>query len=406
MIKFPQNFFWGSATSAYQVEGNNSNSDWWEWEKRINLKDVSGEACRHYEFYKKDIDLAKLLNHNVHRFSVEWSRVEPEEGRFSLEELDHYREVILYLRQQDIEPVVTLHHFTNPLWLVKSGGWQSRKTQDYFARYVERVVESLGDKVRFWVTINEPMVYMYQSYILGVWPPQEKSFLKARQVARNLAGAHIKAYRVIHNLYNKKGLSSPSVSIAKSMQSFVPCNLSLKNKLAVFLRNSLFNFNFVENLARNKSLDFIGLNYYTRSLIDLDRWSINSLLLDTCKKDHNRLNKNSLGWEIYPQGLYQLLIDLKKYNLPVFILENGICTEDDNARWDFIREHLKNLYRAINEGVEVLGYLYWSLMDNFEWDKGFAPRFGIIEIDYKTYERRVRESAKKFSLVCKTGILD
>lgn len=401
MMEFPKNFFWGAATSAYQVEGNNKNSDWWDWEIKAGLKEPSGLACRSYELYKGDFDLAKSLNHNAHRLSIEWSRIQPQENEFSSRELDHYIDVILSLRQLNIEPIVTLHHFTNPLWFAKLGGWQSNGAQKYFLEYTQRIVEALCDKVRFWVTINEPLVYVYHSYLLGIWPPQEKSFLKGNKVSENLLLSHVKAYELIHGIYKKRNLSAPSVSIAKGVQVFEPCGFGFRNKISAYLRDRKYNFEFIERLIKYKSLDFIGINYYTRGLVDTEGWFLRNMFLDTCKKGHSRLNKNSLGWDIYPQGLHDLLVRFGRYNLPVFILENGICTQDDDVRWNFIYEHLKATHLAIAEGVEVLGYIYWSLIDNYEWDKGFSPRFGLIEVDYNTYKRSVRESAKKFSCICK-----
>jgi beta-glucosidase len=406
MIEFPKEFFWGAATSAYQVEGRNSNADWWEWEKRTGVREPSLEACRHYELYKQDFDLAKSLKHNCHRLSVEWSRIEPQENEFAESEISHYLDVILSLKERNLEPIVTLHHFTNPIWFADSGGWEDPRNIDYFLSYVEKIVGRLCDKVKFWVTINEPMVYVYHSYILGVWPPQEKSLPKSRIVTDNLAAAHIKAYRLIHAIYKKRDLPSPMISIAKNLQAFTPCKDGLRNRIAVYLRDRGFNFRFLDKLARHKALDFIGINYYTRSLVDTENWRPKNLLLDTCKKNHSLLKKNTLGWDIYPRGLYELLVRVRRYNLPVFILENGICTEDDNTRWDFIREHLKGLRMAMDKGVKVLGYIYWSLIDNYEWDKGFGPRFGIIGVDYNTYKRTIRESGKKFAQTCETGRLD
>ncbi len=406
MISFPQNFLWGAVTSSYQVEGGNNNCDWWLWEQESKLKDVSAGACRHYELYKQDFDLAKSLNHNAHRLSIEWSRIEPKEGQFSSLEISHYKEVIAALRERNIEPVVTLHHFTNPLWFTKLGGWTSTKSSFYFLRYARNIVEALGDNVRYWVTINEPSVYIYYSYILGAWPPQQKSILKASYVQDNMALSHIKAYRLIHGIYKNKGFSSPSVSAAMNMQVFTSCRKTLRNQIAVYLRDKIYNRSFLERLIRHNALDFIGLNYYSRTVVDVKGWSISNLFLDTCEENHDSLKKNDMGWDIYPQGLSQLLISLKKYNLPVFITENGICTSNDEQRWEFIREHLKSIAYSIDNGVNVMGYLYWSLIDNFEWDKGFRPRFGLIEVDYNTYNRTARKSAEKFAVVCKTGILE
>jgi len=406
MIEFPKDFFWGAATSSYQVEGNNSNCDWWEWEKRSGLKELSGAACRHYELFRQDFDLAKSLEHNAHRISLEWSRIEPEQGKFSESQINHYWEVISALKERGLEPVVTLHHFTNPLWFSRLGGWENKKASGYFLGFVEKMVSALGSQVLFWITINEPMVYVYQSYLMGFWPPQKKSLLMTRKVALNLAQAHIKAYGLIHELSRKNNFAFPQVSVASNLRVFSACAPTLKNRFAVYLRDRAFNFDFLDILARNNSLDFIGVNYYSRDLIDLNRWGISSLLVDTCRKGHDNLRKNSLGWEIYPEGLAELLIRLKKYELPVFILENGICTDDDALRWDFIREHLFSLHKAISQGVKVLGYIYWSLLDNFEWDKGFGPRFGLVEVDYSDFRRTVRESARKFSAVCKSGKLE
>lgn len=406
MIEFPHNFFWGAATSAHQVEGNNTNNDWWEWEKRTGAKEPSGDACRHYDSYKQDFDLAKELGHNAHRLSVEWSRIEPSQGRFSQKEIDHYRDVVISLRERGLEPLVTLHHFTNPLWLAELGGWQDEKSPEYFSLYAEHIVEALGDKVNHWITINEPVVYVYLSYLKGIWPPQEKSFSKAKKVICNLSAAHIKTYQLIHKIYRKRNFAQPRISVAQSMQAFVACSPTLKNKISVYIKDRFFNFRFIDNLMRHKSLDFIGLNYYTRGLVDVEGWNFKNLLFDTCGKNHSQLRKNSLGWDIYPEGMYHLLLKIKKYNLPVFILENGICIEDDKMRWDFIRGHLKSVHLALGKGVDIAGYIYWSLMDNYEWGDGFSPRFGLIGIDYHTYKRTVRESARKFASVCRSGTLD
>jgi len=405
MLKFPANFLWGAATSAYQVEGSNTNSDWWEWEKRTG-RESSGDACRHYALYRQDFDLAKALNHNAHRLSLEWSRIEPEEGKFSEQELKHYKDVILALKERGLQPIVTLHHFSNPIWLTRLGGWENKKAAQYFLRFVERAVNELADQVHYWIPINEPMVYVYHSYIAGVWPPQEKSFSKARLVENNLAAAHLKAYRLIHAIYKNRKLNPPLVGIAQNMQAFIACQATLRNKLAVRLRDRLFNFAFIARLTQRRALDFIGVNYYSRGLVEVNHWGFKHLLLDNCKNNHLPVRKNSLGWDIYPAGLYALLLKLKKYKLPILISENGICTEDDNLRWDYISEHLKNIHSAIEKGVPVLGYIYWSLIDNYEWDKAFTPRFGIIAVDYSTYKRTVRESGKKLALVCQHNALD
>ncbi len=406
MIQFPHTFFWGAATSAHQVEGNNKFNDWWEWEQKGGGSGASGQACRSYDLYPQDFYLAQELHHNAHRISIEWSRIEPAEGEFSQGAIEHYKLVVASLKERGLEPIVTLHHFTNPLWFAKKGGWLNKRAPEYFARFSERIVECLADKVRFWVTINEPMVYVYHSYILGAWPPELKSISKAGQVTDNLVAGHVAAYRKIHEVYINRQLPAPMVSIAKNVQAFAACRPTLLNKFGVYIRNKYYNLDFLERIRRRKAIDYIGINYYSRSLVDISGFSYDELFLGGCKHNHSTLPKNTLGWDIYPQGLYDILMMYKKYNLPQLILENGICTSDDNQRWDFIREHLVSLSQAMRDGADVLGYIYWSLIDNFEWDKGFAPRFGLIEVDYNTYKRTVRESARKLAQVCLTGILN
>jgi beta-glucosidase len=240
-----------------------------------------------------------------------------------------------------------------------------------------------------------------------VWPPQLKAPWKAIIVDHHLAVAHMKAYRLIHKIYKEEKISKPLISIAQHMQDFVPCIPSLKNKLAASLRRRWFNLGLIDRFMRHKTLDFIGVNYYSRQRVELQKWGIRNFVMDICqKKEHCVEEKNSSGWEIYPEGLYQVLSKLKKYHLPVVITENGICTSDDSLRWRYIESHLKSVHRAIAEGVPVAGYMYWSLMDNFEWHDGFGPRFGLIDIHYATQQRTVRESAVQYGRVCQTGVLD
>jgi beta-glucosidase len=403
MNKFPQNFLWGAATSAHQVEGQNIYNDWWQAEQEHRLKEASLSACKHYELYAEDFTIAQQLNHNCHRFSIEWSRIEPQEGNFQVSEIEHYRKIIADLKSKGMEPIVTLHHFTNPAWFSQKGGWANFRLQKYFLRFVDRIVRELADQVKFWITINEPLVYSSHAYLLGVWPPQEHSLFKTAKVTLNLAKAHIKAYQIIHEIYRQKSLDCPLVSIAANLQAFEICQPTLKNKLAVYLRNKFYNFYFIDELLRKKTLDYIGINYYGRNLADVGDWRINHLLLQTCPYNHHPLPKNSLGWDIYPQGLYKLLVAMKKYNLPIFITENGICTEDDDLRWDYIRQHLEELHRAIRQGVKVIGYIYWSLIDNFEWAEGFGPHFGLVQVDYQNYKRTIRASARKLAEVTRSG---
>ncbi len=391
-IEFPNNFFWGAAASAHQIEGGNVNN-WSEWEKG-SAEDlakkaekywqswqkekfpemlwtgnyISGRACDHYHRFKEDFDIAKSLNHNAHRFSIEWSRIEPKQSRIDQKEIEHYRQVLLALKERNIEPFVTLYHWPLPIWLAQKGGWLNPKTPYYFDRYVKIIGENLFNEVKFWITLNEPNVYASNSYLKGNWPPQKKSIFKYQKVINQLIKAHQLAYKSLHLID-----LDCQVGIAKN-------NIYFEN---IPFADYFWNKYFLNRIKDQQ--DFIGLQYYF----------------------HSRLfrNKNKsvsdLGWEIYPKGIYHVLKGLKKYKKPIYITENGLADADDNKRAKFIKDHLIWIHKAIEEGVDVGGYFYWSLLDNFEWDKGFWPRFGLVEVDYKTFERKIRPSAYEYAKICK-----
>jgi len=409
-LKFPKNFYWGSATSAHQVEGGNHN-DWSEWEK-INAKRlskeakikwqpwqqekfpemfnpenyISGRACDHYHLYEQDFDIAKKLGHNAHRFSIEWSRIEPEQGKFNEKEIEHYRKVILALKKRGIEPFVTLWHWTNPLWIRDIGGWENKKITDYFERYAEKISNALGENVKFWITLNEPEIYASNSYFAGVWPPQKKNLFAYLRVLNNLIKAHRKAYGVI-----KKANSNSKIGIAKNNIYFEAYQNKLVNRVLKKFIDWWWNFYFLNRIRNHQ--DFIGLNHYFHNRIN---YGFN-------KNENKKIS--DIGWELYPEAIYYVLKDLKRFNKPIYITENGLADGGDKKRSWFILESLKNIGKAINEGVNVRGYLHWSLMDNFEWDKGFWPRFGLVEVNYKTLERKIRPSALQYAKICKTNEL-
>lgn len=420
-FNFPKYFLWGAATSSHQVEGNNMNNDWWAWEQNGKVKERAGKACDHWNRFREDFELAKSLHHNAHRFSLEWSRIEPEEGKFSKEALSHYREVIQSLKSNSLEPIITLHHFTLPLWLARKGGWLNKETPEIFARYAQKTVETIGESVQYWMTLNEPVAYAFKSYLAGEWPPGEKSYEKTLQVIGHLLKAHVLAYDAIHEVSRKLKRWPVQVGLAKHVLVFTPCsNRSWKDKLSVWLRNLMFNHLFIKALIRGrifypglfkiklpraKTLDFIGLNYYTRDFVHNEGFRVPAVFGDICTLKHHRDvgKRNFLSWEIFPEGLYQLAKEFAQYGLPLLVSENGICIDLDEERSAFIQSHLTQLAKAIKEGVKVLGYLYWSLLDNYEWAEGFSPRFGLVEVDYATQTRKVRKSAVKFAEICEQG---
>ena len=409
-FRFPAGFLWGAATSAHQVEGGCDNNDWWAWEQAGRVAQRSGAACDHYHRFREDFDLARSLHHNAHRLSVEWSRIEPEEGKFSDPALGHYREVLQALVERGIEPVVTLLHFTLPRWLAERGGWEYPGIEGLFERFATRVVAEYRDLARRWITINEPVVAVYKGYLVGEWPPGKSSYPDALTAIRLMLRAHVRAYHAIHGVQ-----PAASVGIAQHMLKLSICDpWSLRDQLSTGTRDFLMNFLFLdalhtgalrvpglfwERLPTKRTLDFIGINYYTRDFVRNGGFDLPGLLGNACTLDHHQQvgKRSSLGWEIYPEGLGHFLRRLKRFQLPILITENGISTEKDEDRWMFLVLHLWQVARAISAGVPVTGYLHWSLLDNFEWANGYDARFGLVAVDYATQRRTVRESARRLA---------
>jgi len=396
--KFPKDFLWGASTSAYQVEGGNVN-DWSDWEKNNVEKIIEeakkywrpwqqekfpemferdnyicGKACDHYNRFREDFDLAKEGGHNAHRFSVEWSRIEPEEGKFDEKAIEHYREVIQALRERGIEPFICLWHWTNPLWLGKEAE-KNKKFPFYFSRYAEKMIKEFGREVKFWLTLNEPTSVIASGYISGKWPPGKKNIFTALGIYKNLAKAHDEAYKKIKNIN-----PDSQVGFANILHSFeVYRKNNWLDKIAVKVGKYFINEKFIKLTKKNN--DFLTVQYYFHNRFRFYKKIINK-----------KSEVSDLGWEIYPKGIYQIIQDLKKYNLPIYITENGLADANDSKRTKFLKEHLFWVKKAIDEGIDIRGYFHWSLLDNFEWDKGFWPRFGLVEIDYATQKRKPRKS--------------
>jgi beta-glucosidase len=418
-FRFPRGFLWGAATSAHQVEGGNTLNDWWAWEQEGRVATPSGAAADHFRRFREDFDLARALEHNAHRFSLEWSRIEPEEGRFDDAAIAHYGEVIATLRALGIEPVVTLFHYTLPQWLAARSGWENPRIEHYFNRYVERVVHAYGPLVRWWLTLNEPVVQVFKGWLIGQWPPgKSQDYPAALKVLRHMLRAHVQAYHTLH-----RHRPDAMVSIAKHALALTACDpRSWRDRSSTWIRGYLFNHLFVdalhtgalrvpglfwERLPMARTLDFIGVNYYTRDFVRNTGLDLPGFVGGVCNLDQQRFvgKLNDLGWEVYPEGLAQFLREYRRYRLPILITENGIPARDDEDRWTFLYLHLWQVARAIADGVPVAGYLHWSLLDNFEWADGYAARFGLIEVDFATQRRRVRPSAWRFAHIIRTGEL-
>ncbi|MCX8095724.1 MAG: family 1 glycosylhydrolase [Caldisericia bacterium] len=404
-------FLWGTATSSHQVEGGNFNNDWWLWEKmgKIKTQDSSHPSCDHYHLYKDDFKLIKFLNNNSYRFSIEWSRIEKEEGKFDEKEIEHYIDMLEELKKLEIEPILTLHHFTIPIWFYNKGGFLNDESPKIFARFVKKVVPYFKSYVKYWITINEPLVLAVLGYIFGWWPPGIKNFRTGLKVAKNLILSHMEAYKII-----KEEDTSSQISIAHNMELFYPASNFFADKIVANYINDLYNYKILDSLIEGvikkpfgndetisdlkNSLDFIGVNFYTRAFVKFHPFKIFS------EKKRKGVILTDFGYEYYPEGIYEILINLKKYNKKILITEHGIADREDKLRKDFLIKAIESLKKAINEGVEVFGYTYWSLMDNFEWIEGYSMRFGLFEVDFNTLERKPRESAFLYKDLCSKGI--
>lgn len=395
ILKFPAGFLWGASTSAYQVEGGITN-DWSQWEKSAaRIKElkakgknpddyISGLACNSYEMFDEDLKCLKELGVKSYRFSIEWSRIEPEEGKFSAAGIGYYRDIIKKLRVNRIEPFVTLWHYPLPLWLRDFGGWESGKMEKCFCGYAEKIVTEFKNEVTFWTTLNEPDIYCGFAYLTGKFPPNKKNPLAYWRALHNMIKAHRSVYQKIKAISPKAkiGVSKHNIYFEAYRGRLV--NVILK-KLADWWWNGYF-LNKIKNYQ-----DFIGLNHYRRDLIN---YGFN--------KNENKI-VSDFGWELYPKSIYHVLRDLKKYHKPIYITEHGVSDGQDKHRSWFIKECLKNVYLAIKEGIDIRGYSYWSLLDNFEWAAGWTQKFGLYEMDRKTFKRAARPSAKVYAQICQNN---
>ena len=399
---FPSDFLWGAATAAHQVEGGNRLNDWWPLEQRGALPFRSGDACDHYRRFAADFDLASGLGHTAHRFSIEWSRIQPAPGEWDAAAIAHYRDVVSALRARGLEPLVSLHHFTNPAWFAERGGWLRADAPALFTRYAERMATELPE-VTWWLTINEPTVYAKNGFVAGEWPPKVRgSWRRAARVLRTMARAHRTAYRAIHRVR-----PAARVGFAHSLPWIEPCDPDRAlDRFAAWGRDLLLNRGFLFRIGGSRHLDFLGINYYTRTVV---RWAPGGLGLvagrECLDPHHPRGPVSDIGWEVYPHGLGRVLDRCARLGVPLLVTENGVATTDESLRSRFLRDHLAEVRDALRRGVPVVGYLHWTLMDNFEWSLGTRPRFGLLANDYETQTRTPRPAALELAQVCRSGRL-
>lgn len=430
-MSFAKDFLWGAASAAAQVEGA-----WNEDGKCPSIWDVAGKrikngedchtACDHYHRYKEDVALMKEMGLKSYRFSVSWCRIMPEKGKVNEKGLEFYRNLIQELKQAGIEPLVTLYHWDMPIWVDAEGGWKSKKIIDYYLEYVKVVVEALSSDVQYWMTFNEPQVFIMLAYVMGSFAPFKHQVFTFKNHLRHMLLAHGKAVKLIRQVAKM----TPKIGIAMAATTYIPDEETEEG--IAFARKQSFesmvgqgsNSQYMDPICLGKAtsmlkrklsaedlkiisepVDFIGVNVYQPS---------NGMFKKKGqKKDSSNEKKTMLGWTIDGRCLYWTVRHYyERYHLPIMVTENGMANNDsvaadgkvhDEIRVDFLKEFLSELKRATDEGIPVIGYQHWSIMDNFEWCEGYAPRFGLIHIDYDTQKRTLKDSAYTYAEIIRTN---
>ena len=426
-IHFPNSFAWGTATAAHQVEGNNTNNNWYDWEHqldennqpRIHNGDKSILAADHWNRYPDDIKLMKDLGVNHYRFSIEWSKIEPQNGNYNVESIQHYRDLCDSLIKNNITPVVTLHHFTHPTWFEKIGAFEKKENIDHFIEYSEYAFNNLKDLVPIWCTINEPSVFVSQGYFNGIFPPGKQDPVLAATVLENLLFAHTKTYKHLKSL---NGGDNAQIGLVKNIFQFDPLrrwhildwafskvlnNVFTHSTLDYFKKGySTFSLpgmvkKHMENNDAVGAMDFIGLNYYSRMHVKGQANLTEPFVFEKRAKDI----QTDMDYALYPEGFYEALHTISTLKKPIYVTENGVADQGNNIREIFIKRYLYALHKGLQDGLDIRGYFYWTLMDNFEWSEGYKMKFGLYEVDFETQERTLRESSNLFAkMVKKPGV--
>lgn len=404
-IHFKEDFLLGVASAATQIEGGEWNHTWNDWYHKGKIRDGSNpaRANQHYDLFLQDIQLMKKMKIQTYRFGVEWARIQPEEGIFVEEVLAHYRLLIQALIEAGIKPLLTLHHFTNPLWFEEKGGFTKKENITFFLEFVKRMVLEVGDLVDEYITMNEPNVYATEGFFFGHWPPGITSGRITILVMSIMAAAHIEAYELIHKLRKQEqypGWEKTRVSFANHLRVFEPkskwnikhqinCKIAerlFQDSLSDAMGRGIFIFPFknICRLPKGEYCDFIGINYYSKTTV--------TGLGDGVQ---DQVPINDLGWEIYPKGIVECArVQYKKLQRPIYITENGTCDSTDRFRSRFIYEHLKEMMAS---DLPFERYYHWCFTDNFEWLEGESARFGLVHVNYETQERTMKESGSFFS---------
>ncbi|HEV2993178.1 MAG TPA: glycoside hydrolase family 1 protein [Acidimicrobiia bacterium] len=386
---FPEGFLWGTATAAHQVEGGNWNNDWWAWEhaESTPCEEPSGDACDHLWRYPADIQLLAELGFGAYRFSLEWSRIEPEYGEFSTANLDHYRRMIAACRDLDVLPVVTFHHFTTPRWVVAEGGWENPATADRFASFCERAVGHFGEELGLACTLNEPNIVSLMGWLMGMFPPgRTDAFDAYLRVTDHLQAAHRKAYDAL-----KAGPGDFPVGLTLSMADWA-AEPGAEDLIATYRAAHEDTY-----LEAARGDDFVGVQAYSRTRVGPEG----------VVGPEPGVERLPMGYEYWPQaaeGAIRHAVEVAR--TPVYVTENGIGTDDDELRIRYVRDSLAGVARTIEDGLDVRGFFYWSLLDNFEWTFGYRMRFGLVAVDRATQARVVKPSGRWLADVVRANRID
>lgn len=420
-IRFPRKFLWGASTSAYQIEGGLTNNNWYVWERtpqangrdRIARGETAGLAANHYVLYREDVKLMADFGLNAYRFSIEWSRIEPEEGKFDQKAIEHYRSLIRELRAHGIEPMITLHHFTDPLWFSAKGAFEKEENLPYWQRYATRMFNEYQDEVQYWSTFNEFNLYPMSGYLEGGFPPGKTDFQLSCVVTQNMLQSHI---RTFENFKRLSHTGKHQVGAILSVLEARPYNRwFIMDWIAAYYEERIWmgamleffqtghyhvdlpfrgEFSFTDKDGI-RAMDFFGLNYYTRTAAIFNPFQSPYF----SRLQMSGFPKSDMGWAIYPEGLMFAVQRIARLGVPIIITENGLADATDTLRGDFIKKHLYVLSEVLKEGYDVRGYYFWSLLDNFEWLEGYDKRFGLFQVDYKTFKRTLNKGSLEYQKV-------
>jgi beta-glucosidase len=418
--RLPDDFLIGCATSGHQVEGG-LDDDWSRMERdhpeRIKDGSTAAVACDHYARYQEDLRALAEMHNTAHRFSIEWSRVEPAPGVFDSAALLHYRDVARTCRDLGMEPVVTLQHFTLPRWLADGGGVLHPDAPRLFARFAAVCAETVGADVSWWITLNEPGVLAVFGYLYGEWPPLQPSMRSFLAALAGMARMHAAAYRALHAVARSHGWPA-RVSVAHHERPLRPLDpRSPVHRAVAVLPNAIFNRWFLRACTSGRlmppagrgqavpglrdSLDYLAVNYYCEERVRFSLRHPRELFAESVVPDD--LPLSSFGWTIDPDGLRRAIENLwAEFRLPILIAENGVADEHDELRPAFLVDHLSAVCDAMDSGADVRGYLHWTSMDNFEWAEGYSKRFGLFAVDRVSLRRTAKPSAAVFAEICRT----